>query len=958
MSENKKDITSLIKTETDKLFVKSVYNRLTDIASDDITERHYRIRDYNDEGIYGIEDLTMDIIDRRKLIGNRAVYTKEMKEFKATDEFGFVDLAELTVSVVKWSLIKGRSLQSCAVKLGDTVLRHMRYDDKDDSLAIRNKRRFKIGDFLMYPLRRKNIINYRVLFTSDEIAIIKAYKEQKQLDPESRKTEILKGKVDKIYFKSSLMVEEGTNPDSEKILERLYYEIEDSRVDYKTYPKFDDIPDFDSFYNDHTRSKLIKGLPEEYESYFTYDNCPLVFDAFNYLKEGEFGVEEDLLNLYEKIKKWEKKKYKKSKERYDYELTLEHLNMDIDDLEKQGLQDIEELNLSPKKKEKAIDTLKSKMKRKRQGIKSMLIEINETLKMARKTLKRTKNEGKGFKQHPFGDYRLRTYFKTSFFHVQGSKNARSLINFWNGEKLEEHGWDSLLKSASSNFGLDKKTQKEQLDFANKNIDSGFWLAYIEDPINPIYDEFNKKIDNKPGFRGDLQEIKRALDYEKSNIEGATRYNYPSNRICYLDYCTSLIMIMSAMVGDLDGLKLCNAMDYDERFDSYEKVAGIAFDGVKFDDKDKSKLEMHIAKIDELKAELKDIPAEDKSKIKAKKKQIEYRRSCIEDLQSMRFWSQSVFKDPKLRRALIKRNVMLVFYGSGVATGSKYILKENEFDPLFALLDSKKAKWLVRRVRQACYTLFPGAMLVMNIVNRMCEIKFDKGEDFIITEPVTLGRMHLQGKALKTDRVHSSFVRYVTEEEQEDGKIKKKYSFEKTEGSKLVEHQPRVVSDEISLKRLNKQMESLVNSPDYTDDKYERLDTKKKKMKADVTTAAVTAVIHFLDATILRAIILGAKEQGFHVSVIHDSVGCLPSRIPDLWKLGRDKFVEVIAYNIMKHILDDPDYKKDKEIKLAKEQYLGRKLKRGELMIWEDEDKWEGFLVRLSEGMNKNEFNFC
>ena len=68
------------------------------------------------------------------------------------------------------------------------------------------------------------------------------------------------------------------------------------------------------------------------------------------------------------------------------------------------------------------------------------------------------------------DYRGRLYPRADYFHPQGSGWVKSMLEFANGEKLNEEGEYWLKVHTANTYGLDKKEYDERVEWVEKNMD--------------------------------------------------------------------------------------------------------------------------------------------------------------------------------------------------------------------------------------------------------------------------------------------------------------------------------------------------------------------------------------------------------------------------------------------------------------------------------------------------------
>lgn len=166
--------------------------------------------------------------------------------------------------------------------------------------------------------------------------------------------------------------------------------------------------------------------------------------------------------------------------------------------------------------------------------------------------------GKSFRFMWQYDKRGRIYSSGYHINPQGNSYRKAMLRFAKKEKLTNRGIYWLKVDIANNYGLDKLTFDERVNFVDKNIDdmlanSSSWISKADEPLL----------------------FKRALlAYKDGVVDGK-----PIGHICQLDATSSGPQIMSVLARDIVGMTNLNVLGTDRK-DYYTDVAKLTYEATK------------------------------------------------------------------------------------------------------------------------------------------------------------------------------------------------------------------------------------------------------------------------------------------------------------------------------------------------------------------------------------------
>lgn len=149
------------------------------------------------------------------------------------------------------------------------------------------------------------------------------------------------------------------------------------------------------------------------------------------------------------------------------------------------------------------------------------------------------------------DKRGRVYSHGYHINVQSDEYGKSLLEFYNKEKLTKEGIYWLKISIANHYGLDKETWNNRIKWFDSNIDK----------MLLVKESFIAKAEEPNMFR-------KALE---AYIEGVVN-DKPIGYIAQFDATSSGVQIASALMKDREGLKYSNLVGSKTRYDFYTMVA--------------------------------------------------------------------------------------------------------------------------------------------------------------------------------------------------------------------------------------------------------------------------------------------------------------------------------------------------------------------------------------------------
>ena len=464
-------------------------------------------------------------------------------------------------------------------------------------------------------------------------------------------------------------------------IDTALYTVNVMPMDVKLHSKpiFDEPLQYTSFKHP-ILGDLVRKCNPDVKSYFTYDNCPAVFDVINKHMRTPYVVNQDVLSTINNCKQ-------------DDVFTFRDKTLDPD--------------------------ARIGIKREQTGVLDQAESIEE----------------KVFYQGMFYDFRGRLYSSLIYFSPQGSKLSKSLFYFKDKKKLGSEGWFWMLVDAANKWGEDKLSLDDGYQFAKDRLDE--WLVWAEDPTNPaskgkkddkgnIIEDGWQVCDDPWGFLASILEIRKAVNHPEG------KENFESGLIVAWDATCSGLQVLSALTRDKEAGKLCN-LTGTQRGDYYKMIAEEVWEDCKFTEED-----INVARgIDYDLTRLSNAIKNAASKTAKKTAIEEIKFFMSENREDIRTATKVFWGHPdraELKRKIVKRPCMTYFYSCQPKTMSKQLFNDFKSEPEFAGLQMSYCYWLCNRIYKACRERMPIATRMMDAWIEMGKKDYSDGKDFTIIGP--------------------------------------------------------------------------------------------------------------------------------------------------------------------------------------------------------------------------------
>lgn len=477
--------------------------------------------------------------------------------------------------------------------------------------------------------------------------------------------------------------------------------------------------------------------------------------------------------------------------------------------------------------------------------------------------------GKTFYHLYYYDFRGRKYPTTAYLHEQGSDLARGLLLRADKKRIGKEGFFWLMVSIASNWAGDagradgRKTDKiplqDRFEWAMDNED--ILLSYAERPkVNQEW----MKADKPWQFLAACTELMRFRIWQ-SELLDYENYDYESALECYIDGSNNGSQHLAALTRDEVTAPHVNLVPLDLPGDLYKYVGDHVWGrldrlAAAYGPELRSACEQYIDNLIELKKAITN--AEPKSELR--QKLVEQIKAYKAENESLSGPSCAIFwlriKDQKHRRKIVKRNTMTLPYG-----GTSYGLGEQQIKDaskhgidLLYYMEHRWGAYMGREVYEDCRVSLKRPMQLLEVFENAGRAAEVRGEFLSWTVPVT----------------GFPVVQHYTE-----GVIKKVW----------VQYGPP------KGERLN---------TGYYENTYqvsvcfieEHVPSKGRQAQGASPNA-----IHSLDAAHLT---MAVSSADFPITTIHDSFGCLLADMPKLFRLIREKFVELYSNDPLTSLMKD------------------------------------------------------
>lgn len=436
------------------------------------------------------------------------------------------------------------------------------------------------------------------------------------------------------------------------------------------------------------------------------------------------------------------------------------------------------------------------------------------------------------------DFRGRIYPLSAFLNEQSSDRSKGILLFDEPKPLGEDGLYWLLVHTANVWGEDKLALDDRAQFVQDHFNE--WESYAEDPIN---NTGWMDADKPWSFLAAVMELNK-LQYAEGDV---------SEFLCalpvFVDGSNNGVQHMAALTLDEKTAPLVNLVPQNLPGDVYMAVCDAVYEQVKVDynpDLDDA-LMTFLGRLDALVSDLDEIPHSDK---KARFDQIAELRAeyNLKELAPNYFMK---ITDKKKRRKMVKRPVMTLGYGGTRGGFAGMIMEDNKQESqYFRNMQHCWARYFGDLIYFTCRgnetteARLPGLAMMLDLFEGLAKDASESNSKLTWRTPVTNFPVTQHYMKAKTKRVE---FRYKGD-----------------------------------LMKLNVQF-------------YEEMSLDKTKQK----TSAAPNVIHSFDSAHLQMTVVGHE---FRTATIHDSFGCLPADMGELFVGVRETFVDFYETNPLASLL--------------------------------------------------------
>ena len=443
------------------------------------------------------------------------------------------------------------------------------------------------------------------------------------------------------------------------------------------------------------------------------------------------------------------------------------------------------------------------------------------------------------------DFRGRVYPLSSFLHPQGSDNAKGLLLFEEEKPLGTTGLFWLKVHIANSFGQDKLPYEERVTWVDDN--SQVLLQIAEDPYGTVKEW------------GELEKPWSALAcaFEwQSFVWHESDKPWVTSLPIFVDGSCSGVQHLSALARDEDIGSLVNLVPTDKPGDLYQRVATDVWKALeKMDSQVNKKFQGRLDEVLDREQKFKKDLEETSNKpeintliYKEYKEWINHNRSLREGVFPA-FWLG--IDDPKIQRKSVKRCVMVLGYG-GTRYGFGQFLQE-DLDDINEHIDKRSPLFCALMgslIYDTCFESLDGPGRMLRLFEEIGELANERGEYLSWLTPV---------------------------------------------GFPVVQSYPKAASKRTKLSYGGREFNVVVES-------WEESTLAQSAQKQ----ATAPNFIHSLDAAHLQLIIDNFDGP---IAAIHDSVGCHPGAMHEMYHLIRESFLSLYATNPLEDFLKQVGYTK-------------------------------------------------
>lgn len=426
------------------------------------------------------------------------------------------------------------------------------------------------------------------------------------------------------------------------------------------------------------------------------------------------------------------------------------------------------------------------------------------------------------------DFRGRIYPLSAFLNEQSSDRSKGIMLFDEPKALGENGLYWLMVHTANVWGEDKLTLDGRAQFVEDNMD--LWGVWAADPIN-----------NTGWMNADKPWSFLSAIIELSNIEvfDGDVQDYPCALPIFVDGSNNGVQHMAALTHDETTAPLVNLVPQDTPGDVYMAICEAVYEQIAqdYDSSLDGEFDTFFSTYQQMQADYSGLRGDDE-RLAMRDKINAYR----EEVQPQRFAANYFIRitDKKAQRKMVKRPVMTLGYGGTRRGFTKMVLEDNRQTSDYF------------RHMQFSWASYFGDLIYFTARGKKDQAAKLPG----LAQTLTLFE-ELASKSLKEDKKLSWIVPVtnfpVVQQYQKSKMVRIKLSY-----------RGEVVRLHVAI--------------------FEEQSINKGKQK----TSAAPNIIHSFDAAHLQMTVVSSE---FRTATIHDSFGCLPCDMGNLFEGVRESFVD-------------------------------------------------------------------
>lgn len=441
------------------------------------------------------------------------------------------------------------------------------------------------------------------------------------------------------------------------------------------------------------------------------------------------------------------------------------------------------------------------------------------------------------------DFRGRLYTLTSFFHPQGSDNAKGLILFNEEKEFGEDGEFWFKVHMANCYGKDKLTLEERVKFVNDNADLFYEIA-----LNPYENKEWMDVEKPWSFLACCFEFRRLEDHQ-----GSIK-TFTSRLPIFADGSCNGLQHLSALSKDEVIAKEVNLVPTETPGDVYSLIASATWKKLQeLHDKTPSKYKGRLQEVLDKEAYFRRILKETEDKPEANKLAYQEYKEWLNQARGLReavfpeYWLN--ITDPKIQRKTVKRCVMVLGYG-GTKYGFSQFLQE-DLDDISDYLDRRSplhCALMGSLIYDICFEALEGPGRMLQLFEKIGEEANARGE----------------------------FLSWVT-----------------PTGFPVVQNYPKAATKRTKLQYGTKTLNVIVEAWEFS--------TVQESAQRQATAPNF---VHSLDASHLQLVI---HYSDYPIAAIHDSVGCHAGNMADAYGLIRETFISLYNTDPLKDFMNQINY---------------------------------------------------